>query len=129
MVFVDFLLYSHLMIFASAWRASRTPTGCGVSVLFQGDKEYCPHYAQAVWAGPIVSPARTRCRGIALCMCIRKCRCRYSALSSDGTARSPAGKGFANSPGTVAEGAGSPVGRGVPGGSCLVRDEPNLAGC
>jgi hypothetical protein len=117
------------MIFTAAPRASRAPPRYGVSVLFQGDKEYCPHYAQAVRAGPIASPAHTRCRGIARCMCIRKCRCRDSALSSDGTVRSPTGKGFENSPGTVAEDAEPPVGSGMPGRSRLVRDEPNHAGC
>ena len=74
----------------------RAPLRYDVSVLFQSDKEYCPHYAQAVRAGRIVSAARVRCRGIARCMCIRKCRCRDTALSSDGTARPPAGKGFEN---------------------------------
>jgi hypothetical protein len=73
MVFVDFLLYSHSMIFTSVRCASRGARRYDVSVLFQGDKEYCPHYAQAVWGGRIVSPARTRCHGIARCMCIRKC--------------------------------------------------------
>ena len=93
----------------------RAPLRYDVSVLFQSDKEYCPHYAQAVRAGRIVSAARVRCRGIARCMCIRKCRCRDTALSSDGTDQRPTGKGFANSPGTVAEGAGLPVGSGMPG--------------
>src|SRR6201994_4260834 len=128
-VFVDFFLYSHLMIFPAAGSASRRPPRYDVSVLFQGDKEFCPHYVQAVRAGRIAGPAHPRCRGIARCMCIRKCRCRDSALSSDGTVQTPAGKGFANSPGTVAEGAGPPVAGGGGGGSRLVRDEPNHAGC
>jgi hypothetical protein len=107
---------------------SQATPGSGVSVLFQRDKEYFQHYAQAGWARLIAGPGHRLCAGIARCMCIRKCRCREPALSSDGTTWRPSGRALCAGLELAGKAPLRPVRSGLRERSHPVRDEPNHAG-